>query len=52
MDVENLPPNSREVAIELQLQNTDQPVRIPFTDVELAAKWTTVLRQEWQKLQS
>jgi hypothetical protein len=52
MDVENLPPNSREVAIELQLQNTDQPVCIPFTDVELAAKWTTVLRQEWQKLQS
>jgi hypothetical protein len=52
IDVENLPPNSRGVAIELQLQNVDQPVRVPFTDVELAAKWTTVLRQAWQKLQS
>ncbi|WAL59482.1 hypothetical protein [Thermocoleostomius sinensis] len=50
-DLENLPPKSQAVAIELQLQDID-PVRIPFTEVELAAKWTTVLRQDWQSLQA
>jgi hypothetical protein len=50
-DLENLPPKSQAVAIELQLQDID-PVRIPFTEVELAAKWTTVLQQDWQSLQA
>lgn len=47
VDLENLPQNGRNVAIEFQLQD-DAPIRVPFTDLELAAKWTKVLQQDWQ----
>lgn len=52
IDLENLPQKDRDVAIEFQLQNTDTPIRIPFTELSLAAKWTEVLQHDWQKLQS
>jgi len=52
MDLENLPPKERNVAIEFQLQNAETPIRVPFTELLLAAKWTEVLQHDWQKLQS
>lgn len=47
-DLENLPQKSRDVAIEFQLMEPDAPIRVPFTDLSLAAKWAKVLRQEQQ----
>ncbi|GAB4379266.1 MAG: hypothetical protein Kow00121_33080 [Elainellaceae cyanobacterium] len=49
IDLENLPLKSRQVAIEFQLQDANVPIRVPFTDLDLAVKWTSFLQQEWQK---
>lgn len=52
VELENLPQKSSDAAIEFQLQDADTPIRVPFTDLSLAAKWTAVLQQDWQKLQN
>jgi hypothetical protein len=50
VDPAALPPKARHVAIELQMQDA-APMRVPFTDLELAARWTEALQQDWQRLQ-
>lgn len=50
IDLENLPQRGREVAIEFQLQTAAPAIRIPFTDLSLAARWTQVLQQDLQKV--
>lgn len=49
VDLENLPQKGRAVAIEFQIEGGNA-IRIPFTDLELAAQWTKVLQQEWQRI--
>lgn len=46
VDLNKPPQRARKVAIEFQLQDTDTSIRVPFTDLSLAAKWTEVLRRE------
>jgi hypothetical protein len=46
VSTEQLPPKGK-VAIALNLANSQ--VEIPFTEIDLAAKWYNYLRQEWQK---
>jgi hypothetical protein len=46
-----VPKKARQVAIEFQLREGN-PVQIPFTDLELAARWQERLEQERQRFQS
>jgi hypothetical protein len=52
VDSGNLPAKGQKVAIEFQLQDTNTPVRVPFTDLSLAAQWTEVLCKDWQNLRA
>lgn len=51
VDLENLPTKGRDVAIEFHLEGGSL-IRVPFTDVELAAQWTKVLQQDWQHVRA
>lgn len=46
VDLDKPPQRVQKVAIEFQLQDTDTSIRVPFTDLSLAARWTEVLRRE------
>ena len=50
VDLENPPAKSREVAIEFLRSDAEPPIRVPFTDLELAIQWTKFLQQEQSKL--
>jgi hypothetical protein len=50
VDLQNPPANGRNVALEFQLPET-KTIRIPFTDISLAAQWGNFLQQEQQRLQ-
>lgn len=41
------PPHQGKVALEFQLRDDDNYLKIPFTDIALAAKWCQYLQQEW-----
>lgn len=47
VELEHLPQKGRDVAIEFHLEGGNV-LRVPFTDLELAAQWTKVLQQDWQ----
>lgn len=49
-DLQNPPTKGRNVALEFQLPDA-KPIRIPFTDISLAAQWGNFLQQERQRLQ-
>lgn len=44
VDLDSLPQKG-QAAIEFQLQDIDTPIRIPFTDLGLAAEWTRFLQK-------
>lgn len=46
VELDNLPDKGR-TAIEFDLANSES-VRVPFTDISLAAKWCAYLQKEWQ----
>ena len=46
------PPSKGKTALEFSLVDREKKVKIPFTDILLAAKWGKYLQQEWQKLQA
>lgn len=43
-------PNKGNPVIEFKLKDSTQTIKIPFTDVSLAAKWTNYLQQAMDKL--
>lgn len=47
--MDNLPNKGREIVLEFLLASTQ--IRIPFTEIPLAAEWGIFLQQELQKLQ-
>jgi len=49
VDVNNLPRKGRDVVLEFLLPSTR--IRIPFTEIPLAAEWGKFLQQELQRLQ-
>ncbi|MBE9190221.1 hypothetical protein IQ230_07565 [Gloeocapsopsis crepidinum LEGE 06123] len=49
IDVNNLPRRGREVVLEFLLPSTH--IRVPFTEIPLAAEWGKFLQQELQRLQ-
>lgn len=46
------PPNKGKTALEFSLIDRENKLQVPFTDIDLAAKWGKYLEQEWQKLQT
>ncbi|MBD2097654.1 hypothetical protein H6F90_21380 [Trichocoleus sp. FACHB-591] len=46
VDLNALPQKGRSIFLEFSLPNPAQPIRIPFTDVTLAANWGRHLQQE------
>ncbi len=49
VDLDNLPSKGKP-ALEFAIVDSDNSVKIPFTDISLAAKWCQYLQQEWEKL--
>jgi hypothetical protein len=47
VDWEKPPAKAKRVAIAFHLSNCENPVQIPFTDLDLAAQWSQYLQQEW-----
>jgi hypothetical protein len=47
VDWEKPPAKAKQVAIAFHLIKGEQPMQIPFTDLELAVKWSQYLQQEW-----
>jgi len=46
VDLANLPTSGKQVNIQFQLTDTDEPIEIPFTEVQMAADWTKFLQKE------
>ncbi|BAU66323.1 hypothetical protein STA3757_37270 [Stanieria sp. NIES-3757] len=44
-------PNKGKPVLNFTLNNNNS-IKIPFTDISLAAQWTKYLQQEWQQLQN
>jgi hypothetical protein len=51
-DLENPPEKGRQIALEFEMPSPDATIRIPFTEVALAAQWGKHLQQDWQRSQS
>lgn len=51
-DLEHLPQQGRQVAIEFQVQEAEIPIRVPFTEISLAAQWTEALCKDWKNLRN
>jgi hypothetical protein len=43
------PTQGRSIALEFVLNHSSAPVKIPFTEVALAAEWGRYLQQQWQR---
>jgi hypothetical protein len=52
VDLNHLPEKGRSINLEFVLKTSNTAVKIPFTQVELAAKWGEVLLEDWKKLQT
>lgn len=50
VDLQAPPERGRSINLEFELP--DSSVKVPFTQVSLAAKWGQVLQADWQKLKS
>lgn len=51
VDLDSPPESGKEIELEFQLAQEASPVRVPFTEVSLAAKWGKFLNQELQKIE-
>ncbi|WP_353931413.1 hypothetical protein WJM97_02105 [Okeanomitos corallinicola TIOX110] len=51
VEIENPPPKGRNIEIEFLFSESDKSVKVPFTEIPLAAKWTKFLQEFLQKLQ-
>jgi hypothetical protein len=51
VDIDNPPKKGGEIELEFQLEEASTPIRIPFTEIPLAAKWGKYLRYELEKVQ-
>lgn len=49
VDLQTPPDRGRSIALEFELPNV--AVKVPFTQVSLAAKWGQVLQEDWHKIQ-
>ena len=49
--MESPPSRGKAIALEFTL-TSNSTVRVPFTEIPLAAEWGKHLQQEWQRLQS
>jgi hypothetical protein len=50
VDLENPPEKGRQIELEFLL-NTTKSIRVPFTEVPLAAEWAKFLQRTWKNLQ-
>lgn len=49
VDLEKLPSKGSPV-LEFGLKDKNTSIKIPFTEIDLAAKWEQYLRSEWQQI--
>jgi hypothetical protein len=50
IDTENLPRNGKAIALEFVVTSQTKSIRVPFTEVPLAAQWTKFLQGELERL--
>jgi hypothetical protein len=49
-DLETPPDKGRAIALEFLLREPAASIKVPFTEIPLAAQWGKFLQQEWQRL--
>ncbi|AFZ00472.1 hypothetical protein [Calothrix sp. PCC 6303] len=52
IDTENLPQKGKAIALEFSLLEETKSVRVPFTEIPLAAQWTKFLQQELERVKA
>lgn len=50
VDLEKLPNKGREIALEFVLSENSESIKVPFTEIPLAAEWGKFLQKEFQRL--
>lgn len=50
VDLDTPPQTGRDIAIEFLFPDPAASIKIPFTEIPLAAEWGKFLQQEWQRL--
>lgn len=50
VDLEKLPSKGKSIALEFVLSQTTESIKVPFTEVPLAAEWGKFLQKEFQRL--
>jgi hypothetical protein len=50
IDTENLPQKGKAIALEFSFLEETKSVRVPFTEIPLAAQWTKFLQEELQRV--
>lgn len=50
VEMDSPPEKGGEIELEFQLKDTSSPIRVPFTEISLAAKWGKYLQFELEKL--
>lgn len=51
VEIDKLPSKGREIELEFVFKDPTHSVRVPFTEIPLAAEWGKYLQQELQQLQ-
>ncbi len=52
VDIGNLPNNGKKIELEFKFTQTENSVRIPFTEIPLAAEWGKFLQEKLQSNKS
>ena len=52
VDIEGLPDKGKKIELEFQFARTENSVRIPFTEIPLAAEWGKFLQEKLQSNKS
>lgn len=50
VSLDQLPQKGKSVELEFILQDEPDPIRVPFTQLSLAAQWCQYLQETWQKI--
>ncbi|ERT08033.1 hypothetical protein M595_2034 [Lyngbya aestuarii BL J] len=52
VDLDSPPETGKEIELEFQLKQEATPIRVPFTEVPLAAQWGKFLHQQLEKVET
>ncbi len=52
VEMDSAPEKGKKIELEFQLKDAGTPIRIPFTEIDLAAQWGQYLQQELTRIEN